>query len=154
MTPLDQRFAYTSINKKLSYRREAARCLAWNSGFVFRLMLRPSTKFEVRRPSRSEDTAHLVCQLFIHNSFPVIRTTIAKKIVIFTYPGLHFLFALQGTPLRQSRKTLHEWKDNSVLCQPLAACRLGAVHILYNAQQGGRVANNLLYTLYEGWGLY
>ena len=30
----------------------------------------------------------------------------------------------------------------------------GAVHILYNAQQGGRVANNLLYTLYEGWGLY
>ena len=30
-----------------------------------------------------------------------------QKIVIFTYPGLHFLFAL-GTPLRQSRKTLHE----------------------------------------------
>jgi len=27
------------------------------------LWLRPSTKFEVRRPSRSEDTAHLVCQL-------------------------------------------------------------------------------------------
>jgi len=25
--------------------------------------LRPSTKFEVRRPSRSEDMAHLVCQL-------------------------------------------------------------------------------------------
>jgi len=40
--------------------------------------LRPSTKFEVRRPSRSEDTAHLVCQLSIYNSFPVIRTTIAK----------------------------------------------------------------------------
>ena len=49
----------------------------------------------------------LVCQLSIYNSFPVIRTTIAKKIVIFTYPGLHFLFAL-GTTLRQSRKTLHE----------------------------------------------
>jgi len=31
---------------------------------------------------------------------------------------------------------------------------LGAVHILYNAQQGGMVANNLLYTLYEGCGLY
>jgi len=45
----------------------------------------------------------------------------AVKIVIFTYPGLHFLFAL-GTPLRQSRKTLHEWKDNSVLAKPLAAC--------------------------------
>ena len=44
-----------------------------------------------------------------------------KKIAIFTYPGLHFLFAL-GTPLWQSRKTLHEWKDNSVLAKPLAAC--------------------------------
>ena len=41
--------------------------------------LRPSTKFEVRRFSRSEDTAHLVCQLSIYNSFPVIRITIAKK---------------------------------------------------------------------------
>ena len=37
------------------------------------------SKFEVRRPSRSEDTAHLVCQLSIYNSFPVIRTTIAKN---------------------------------------------------------------------------
>ena len=44
-----------------------------------------------------------------------------KKGVIFTYPGLHFLFVL-GTPLWQSRKTLHEWKDNSVLAKPLAAC--------------------------------
>ena len=57
----------------------------------------------------------------IFNSFPVIRTTIAKN--HFTYPGLHFLFAL-GTPLRQSRKTSHELKDNSVLAKPLAACRL------------------------------
>jgi len=38
----------------------------------------PSLKF-VRRPSRSEDTAHLVCQLSIYNSVPVIRTTIAKN---------------------------------------------------------------------------
>jgi len=37
------------------------------------------SKFEVRRPSRSEDTAHLVCQLSIYNSFPVIRTASAKK---------------------------------------------------------------------------
>jgi len=44
-----------------------------------------------------------------------------QKIVIFTYPGLHFLFALR-TPLWQSRKTLHKWKDNSVLAKPLAAC--------------------------------
>ena len=44
-----------------------------------------------------------------------------QKIVIFTYPGRHFLFAL-GTPLWQSRKTLHESKNNSVLAKPLAAC--------------------------------
>ena len=43
------------------------------------LWLRPSTKFEVRRPSRSEDTAHLVCRLSIYNSFSVIRTTIEKN---------------------------------------------------------------------------
>ena len=46
---------------------------------TFAKRLRPSTKFEVTRPSRSEDTAHLVCQLSIYNSFPVIRTTIAKN---------------------------------------------------------------------------
>jgi len=51
-------------------------------------MLRPSAKFEVRRPSRSEDAAHLVCQLSIYNSFPVIRTTI-EKIVVLTYHRLH-----------------------------------------------------------------
>ena len=44
-----------------------------------------------------------------------------QTIVIFTYPCLHFLFAL-GTPVWQSRKTLHECKDNSVLAKLLAAC--------------------------------
>jgi len=44
-----------------------------------------------------------------------------QKIAIFTYFGLHFLFAI-GTPLWQSRKTLHEWKDNSVLAKPVTAC--------------------------------
>ena len=39
----------------------------------------------------------------------------------FTCHGLHFLFAL-GTPLWQSRKTLHKWKDNPVLAKHLAAC--------------------------------
>jgi len=59
---------------------------------------------------------------------------IAKKIAIFTYPGLHFLFAL-GTPLWQSRKTLHIWKDNSVLAKPLAACTylFSIVSELYDA---------------------
>jgi len=39
-------------------------------------------KNPVRRPSNSEDTAapvHLVCQLSIYYSFPLIRTTIAKN---------------------------------------------------------------------------
>ena len=71
--------------KKLSCRRKALRCLVLLSIFVsrWRLLwvecgdfhksrLRPSTKFEVCRPSRSEDTAHLVCQLSIYNSFPVL----------------------------------------------------------------------------------
>jgi len=31
-------------------------------------------------------------------------------------------FVYPGSPLWQSRKTLHEWKDNSVLAKPLAAC--------------------------------
>ena len=44
-----------------------------------------------------------------------------QKVVIFTYPGLHFSFAL-GMPLWQSRKTLHEWKDNPVLAKSVAVC--------------------------------
>ena len=82
--------------------------------------LRPSTKFEVRRFSCSEDTTHLVCQLSIYNSFPVIRTTIAKKSSFYVPRPSFFLFALE-TPLRWSRKTLHKWKDNSVLAKSLAA---------------------------------
>ena len=53
--------------------------------------------------------------------FPSYSNHYCKKIVIFTYPGLHFLFAL-GTLLWQSRKTLHKRKDNSVLAKRLAAC--------------------------------
>ena len=59
---------------------------------TFAKRLRPSTKFEVRRPSRSEDTAHLVCQLSIYNSFPVIRTTIVKNRHFLRTPG--FIFCL------------------------------------------------------------
>ena len=54
------------------------------------LWLRPSTKFEVRRPSRSEDTAHL-CQLSIYNSFSVIRTTIEKKNRFYVPPPSFFV---------------------------------------------------------------
>ena len=39
----------------------------------------------------------------------------------FYVPRPSFLFAM-GTRLWQSRKTLHDWKDNSVLAKPLAAC--------------------------------
>jgi len=48
--------------------------------------------------------------------FPSYSNHNCKKIVIFTYPAFIFLFAL-GMPLWQSRKTLHEWKDNSVLAK-------------------------------------
>ena len=124
---------------------------------------------------RIQDTAHLVCQMSIYNSFPVIRTTIAKnrhfyvpRPSFFVCPvdapaaitqnawikrqfsacqtprsmcpsisnslpvirttiskNRHFtplFFVCPGYPLQQSRKTLHEWKDNSVLAKPLAAC--------------------------------
>ena len=61
-----------------------------------------------------------IMYLSIFNSFRVIRCLsqcVNVKIAIFTT----FLFAL-GTPLWQSRKTLHKWKDNSVLAKPIAAC--------------------------------
>jgi len=63
---------------------------------------------------------NVILYLSIFNSFWVIwclSQCISPKISIFTT----FLFAL-GTPLWQSRKTLHKWKDNSVLAKPLAAC--------------------------------
>jgi len=69
---------------------------------------------------RSEDTAHLVCQLSIFNSFPVIRTASAKN-RSFHVPQPTFLFPLE-TPLRLSRNMFHGWKDNSMLAKPLAAC--------------------------------
>ena len=63
---------------------------------------------------------NVILYLSIFNSFRVIRCLsqcVSPKISIFTT----FLFPL-GTPLWQSRKTLHKWKDNSVLAEPLAAC--------------------------------
>ena len=57
-----------------------------------------------------------------------------RKSPFFTYPGLHFVFAL-GTPLWQSRNTLHEWKDNSVHAKSLAACtHLSLVSQLFEPQ--------------------
>ena len=63
---------------------------------------------------------YIVEDVAIFNSFPVIRTASAKN-AIFTYRRPHFLFPLE-TPLRLSRNMLHEWKDNSMLAKPLAAC--------------------------------
>ena len=47
--------------------------------------------------------------------FPSIRTTIAKN-RHFTYPGLHFLFAL-GTPCGNHAKRCMNEKNNSVLAK-------------------------------------
>jgi len=63
---------------------------------------------------------HLVCQLSIYNSFPVIRTASAKN-RRFHVRQPTFLFLME-TPLRLSRNVLHGWKDNSMLVNPLAAC--------------------------------
>jgi len=63
---------------------------------------------------------NVILYLSIFHSFRVIRRLsqcVSPKISIFTT----FLFPL-GTPLWQSRKTLHEWKDNLVLAKALAAC--------------------------------
>ena len=62
----------------------------------------------------------VILYLSIFNSFRVIwclSQCVSLKISIFTT----LLFTL-GTPLWQSRKMLHEWKDNSVLAEPLTAC--------------------------------
>jgi len=53
--------------------------------------------------------------------FPSYSNHNCKKSPVLRTPAFVFLFAL-GTPLWQSRKTLHELKDNSVLAKPLAAC--------------------------------
>jgi len=69
---------------------------------------------------------NVILYLSIFNSFLVIRCLsqfISPKISMFTT----FLFPL-GTPLWQSRKTLHEWKDNSVLAKP-------SQHVLIHLQQ-------------------
>jgi len=63
---------------------------------------------------------HLVCQLSIYNSFPVIRIASAKNCRFHVLQPT-FLFPLE-TPLRLSRNILHGWKDNSMLVKPFAAC--------------------------------
>ena len=71
---------------------------------------------------------------YIFNSFPVIRTTSAKK-RRFHVPQLTFLFPLE-TPLRLSRNIFHGWKDNSMLAKRLAACTYlsSIVSELYDAE--------------------
>jgi len=81
-------------------------------------MLRPSTKFEVRRPSRSEDTAHLVCQLSIYNSFPVIGTTVANRSSFLRTPA--FIFCLPwGRPCGNHAKRCMNEKTIQCLPNPL-----------------------------------
>jgi len=60
--------------------------------------------------------------LSIFNSFRVIRCLIqcvTKKIRYF-----YHIFVSPGDAPGQSRKTLHKWKDNSVLSKTLAACTI------------------------------
>ena len=71
------------------------------------------------------DRKTLPCLLKASQHVPVYHTTVSQLFkpqqTIFTYPGLHFLFALV-TPLWQSRKMSYGWKENSMLTNCLAAC--------------------------------
>jgi len=102
----------------------------------------------VRGPSRSEDTAHLVCQLSIYNSLQVIRTTIAKNRHFYVPVPRPSLFVCRGdapaaitqnVACKKSQfsrtaahifvspgdapaiitQYLHGWKDNLMLVKPL-----------------------------------
>ena len=53
--------------------------------------------------------------------WPVSRTPSSARKRRVHVPQPTFLFPLE-TPLRLSRNVLREWKDNSVLAKPLAAC--------------------------------
>jgi len=101
-------------------------------------------KFEVRRPPHSEDTAHSVSAVYLQQ-FPSYSNHNCKKIVIFTYPGLHFLFAL-GTLLRQSRKTLHEWKDTDLpnFVYLLSILRLRSLLLVHNPSHAGMHIKTLI----------
>ena len=64
----------------------------------------PSLKFVGRRVWKIR---RIKCVSCLSTTVSQLFEPQLQKIVIFTYPGLHFLFAL-GMPLWQSRKTLHE----------------------------------------------
>ena len=55
---------------------------------TFAKRLRPSTKFEVRRPSRSEDTAHLVCVSCLSTTVSQLSEPQLQKNRHFYVPGL------------------------------------------------------------------
>ena len=96
-------------------------CTALRSVILTSFCLANRAKFSMNRktlPCLQNAPQHVPVYL---QQFPSYSNHNCKKIAIFTYPGRYFLFAL-GTPQWQSRKTLHEWKDSSVLAKPLAAC--------------------------------
>ena len=105
---------HVNKNKKRSYRWQTARCR-----FV-KLLRYCRTFLSEYVDKKFTRDYNVILYLSVFNSFWVIRCLsqcVSQKISIFTT----FLFALV-TPLWQSRKTLHKWKDNSVLAKPLAAC--------------------------------
>ena len=63
---------------------------------------------------------NVILYLSIFNSFlsyAMLKSMRKSKNLYF-----YHIFVSLGTPLWQSRKTLHKWKDNSVLAKPLAEC--------------------------------
>ena len=58
-----------------------------------------------------------MCQMSICNSFPVIRTTkLLQKIVIFTYPGLHYFCLPWGRPCGNHAKRC--MNEKTIQCLP------------------------------------
>jgi len=118
----------TACNKKLSYRREAARCLVLLTILV----------------TRSEDTAHLVCQLSTYNIFPVIRTTIAKT-VIFTYPGLHFCLPWGRICGNHAKRWMNE---KTIQCLPNPSQHV-PIYLQQFPSYSNRSAKNLRFHVYR-----
>ena len=63
-----------------------------------------------------------MCQLYIDNSFPVIRTTIAKKSSYLLTPAFIHCFSWGRPCGNHAKRCMKEKEDNSVLSKPLAAC--------------------------------
>jgi len=132
---------------RIGTRRRPIRIL---NGDFRKCRLRSSTKFEVRRPSRSEITPHLVCQLSIYNSFSVIRTTIAKKSSFLRTKA--FIFCLPwGRPCGNHAKRCMNEKTIQCLPNPSQHVPISVFNTFSVIRTASAKNRRLVVTLYGGW---